>query len=143
MANRGTKIHNAWMNLRQRCRNVNHPAYRNYGGRGITYDPAWDVFNTFVEEVGYPPNKEYTLDRIDNSKGYFKANVRWAPRSVQSRNTRQNIFVEIDGVTKCLYDWCDDYKISAGSVYRRLLKGEDIVSAITRPKAPRFRDAGD
>lgn len=139
MANRGTKIHNAWLNVRQRCRNKNHPAYKNYGGRGIDYDPAWDTFSVFAADVGNPPSEEYTLDRVDNSKGYYKDNVRWASRSVQSRNTRQNIFVEIDGVTKCLYDWCDMYGIAAGSVYRRLLKGEDIVSAITRPKAPRFR----
>ena len=140
MANRGTKLHNAWMNVRQRCRNEKHPAYKNYGGRGIGYDPAWDDFSVFCIDVGLPPSSEHTLDRIDNSKGYEKNNVRWATRAVQARNTRQNIFVEIDGVTKCLYDWCEEYGISAGSVYRRLVKGEDVVSAITRPKAPRFRD---
>ena len=139
MARRGTKLHNTWMNLRQRCRNPNHPAYKNYGGRGISYDPRWDDFHVFCADVGSPPTKDHTLDRVDNSGGYFADNVRWASRSVQSRNTRQNIFVEIDGVLKCLYDWCDDYGIAAASVYRRLHKGEDVVSAITRPKAPRFR----
>ena len=140
MPNRGTKLHNAWMNLRQRCRNKNSPAYRNYGGRGIGYDPAWDSFEVFCADVGQPPSPEHSLDRIDNFRGYEKSNVRWATRSDQSRNTRQNIFVEIDGDMKCLYDWCAEYGISAGSVYRRLLKGEDVVSAITRPKAPRFRN---
>jgi hypothetical protein len=139
MTKRGTKLYTAWMNVRQRCRNQNHPAYKNYGGRGVGYDPSWDCYEVFCAEVGNPPSPTHSLDRIDNSKGYEKNNVRWATRAVQSRNTRQNIFVEIDGSIKCLYDWCEEYGISAGSVYRRLLKGEDIVSALTRPKALRFR----
>lgn len=135
----GTKLYNTWLNIKQRCRNKNHPSYKNYGGRGIDYDPAWESFEVFSADVGEPPSNNYSLDRIDNSKGYSKENVRWATRATQSRNTRQNVWVEIDGETKCLYDWCDEFGISAGSVYRRTNLGEDLVSAITRPKVARFR----
>lgn len=135
----GTRLYIAWMNVRQRCRNKNHPSYKNYGGRGIGYDPAWESFAIFSADVGDPPSDKHSLDRIDNSKGYAKDNVRWALRATQSRNTRQNVWVEIDGETKCLYDWCDEFGISAGAVYRRVGRGEDIISAITRPKAARFR----
>ncbi len=93
------------------------------------------MFETFAADVGNPPTEKHTLDRIDNDGNYEKANVRWALRETQSRNTRQNVWVEIDGINKCLHDWCDMYGIAAGSVYRRLAKGMDIKAAITIPKA--------
>lgn len=136
---RYTRVYTIWCNMKARCLNANHPAYHNYGGRGISIASQWLKFDAFFNDVGHPPDNSHTLDRIDNNKGYEPGNVRWVQRAVQARNTRQNIWVTIDGNTKCLHDWCDEYKIAAASVYRRLSKGEDIVSAITRPKAPRFR----
>jgi len=136
---RGSKLYVAWCNMKARCSNTNHVQYKDYGGRGITYNPAWGSFENFARDVGEPPTKDHTLDRIDNNGNYEKTNVRWAQRSVQSRNSRQNIWVEIKGVKRCLYDWCDIYKISAGSVYRRLSKGMSIEDAITAPKAKRFQ----
>jgi hypothetical protein len=124
--------------MKSRCDNPKNLGYVNYGGRGISYDPRWADFIVFARDIGEPPASEYTLDRIDNNKGYYIDNVRWATRYTQSRNTRQNIWVEINGVTKCLYDWCDIYNIKAGSVYRRLASGMDIITAITKPKAKRF-----
>lgn len=136
---RYTRAYTVWCNMKARCLKTNHPSYKNYGGRGISIAPQWLAFDVFLRDVGNPPDNDHTLDRIDNNKSYEPGNVRWVKRFVQSRNTRQNIWVTINGVTKCFYDWCEDYKIAAGSVYRRLAKGEDVVSAITRPKAPRFR----
>lgn len=30
-----TRLYVIWKNMRQRCYNSNHPAYKNYGGRGV------------------------------------------------------------------------------------------------------------
>jgi hypothetical protein len=125
--------------MRSRCNNPQNLSYKNYGGRGIQVSPAWDEFLVFAKDVGEPPTKTATLDRIDNNKNYSPENVRWAERDVQARNTRQNVNVSIDGIEKCLHDWCGYYGIAPGSVYRRLATGESMVSAITRPKAKRFR----
>ena len=135
---RRSKEYTAWCNMHLRCYNKNNPHYRNYGGRNILVAAEWHDFVPFYSHIGDAPGPEYTLDRIDNNRGYEPGNVRWAKRKVQSRNKRDNVLVEIDGKTKCLYDWCEEYKISAGSVYRRMNKGEDIVSAIVRPRAKRF-----
>jgi len=133
-----SKLYVAWCNMKARCDNQNYTQYKDYGGRGICYQHSWKDFEIFAKDVGEPPSNEHTLDRIDNSKNYTKENIRWALRGIQARNTRQNIWVEIGGKTKCLHDWCDEYKISAGSVYRRLGKGMSIEDAITQPKAKRF-----
>lgn len=135
---RHSKVYSVWCNMKARCSNPQHPAYHNYGGRGIGFAPNWQSFESFLRDVGEPPSPNHTLDRINNNGNYELGNVRWTSRAVQSRNNRSNILVTISGITKCLHDWCDEYGIAPGSVYRRLSNGEDIVSAIVRPKAQRF-----
>lgn len=135
---RNSKEYTAWCNMHLRCYNKNNPHYRNYGARGITVAIEWHEFKKFYHDVGDAPCKEYTLDRIDNNRGYEPGNVRWAKRHTQSRNKRDNIWVEIGNETKCLKDWCNTYGIAPASVYGRIKNGEAIVNAITRPKAKRF-----
>lgn len=79
----------AWHSMKVRCANKNHPAYRLYGGRGITVCKKWrDSFPTFLADVGPKPSSELTLDRIDNNSGYRPGNVRWASWTVQVNNRR-------------------------------------------------------
>lgn len=72
----------------QRVLNRNHESYRHYGGRGIDMDPRWRKFDEFFSDVGPKPSPELSLDRIDNDRGYWPDNVRWATWSEQSRNRR-------------------------------------------------------
>jgi hypothetical protein len=45
-------------------------------------------FSKFLDEVGYIPDSSmrYSIDRIDNGKGYFRGNMRWATMHQQARN---------------------------------------------------------
>ena len=73
--------YNAWLGMKARCTNPNCKDYHNYGGRGITVHPTWvNSFSTFLTDVGERPSKEFSLDRIDNNKGYEPGNVRWATK---------------------------------------------------------------
>lgn len=136
---RNSRLYTIWCNMKARCGNKNVAAYKNYGARGIMVCQEWMAFQVFAKDVGEPPTPTATLDRVDNGRGYEPGNVRWAERHVQARNTRQNVQVTIDGVERCLHDWCAHYNIAPGSVYRRIGKGESMISAITRPKAKRFQ----
>jgi hypothetical protein len=131
-------LYATWCNLKARCDNTANPSYKNYGGRGISYDPAWSRFAAFLADIPDKPSSEATLDRIDNNGNYTKDNIRWTSRVVQRRNSRSIRPVTIGTETRLLVDWCAEYGITIGSVHRRLRSGEDIVSAITRPKAARF-----
>lgn len=89
----GHSLYNTWDGIRKRCDNKNAKGYEKYGGRGIIYDESWrDNPKKFIEDIegglGERPSKEYTLDRIDNNKGYFVSNLRWANKSTQARNRR-------------------------------------------------------
>lgn len=88
-----TRLHLAWMNVRQRCYNPNHPSYPRYGGRGITMCKRWFKFENFLADMG-EPEKGMTLERIDNDKGYFPKNCRWATRKEQAWNTKQNVWID-------------------------------------------------
>lgn len=133
------ELYATWCNMKARCDNVNHPQYKDYGGRGIAYCPDWSEFSAFLADVGERPFVGASLDRIDNNGNYEPSNIRWADRHTQRTNSRQVTPVEINGETKLVTEWCVVYGISIGAVHRRLKKGMNMVDAITTPKAKRFR----
>jgi len=45
-------------------------------------------FDAFIKHIGPMPGEGYSVDRLDNRKGYEPGNVRWATREVQARNRR-------------------------------------------------------
>jgi hypothetical protein len=75
----------SWAGMKQRCNKPTQPAYHRYGGRGITYDPAWEKFPAFFADMGECP-EGLTLEREDNNLGYNKENCVWATRATQSQN---------------------------------------------------------
>lgn len=88
--------YNSWACMKCRCNCKNAKYYKNYGGRGIKYDPKWETFEGFLDDMGIAP-KGKTLDRLDVDGDYCKRNCRWATKSEQQRNTRfqKNILVGV------------------------------------------------
>lgn len=82
----GREYH-SWNSMKNRCNNPNLKEYKNYGGRGISYDKNWENFEGFFQDMGYRPEGT-TLDRIDVDKDYCKENCRWATKEEQQRNQR-------------------------------------------------------
>ena len=81
------KEHTAWANMKARCNNVNNPAYHNYGGRGIDVCMRWDSYENFFNDMGKSA-PHLSLERIDNDKGYYPGNCKWATKSEQISNRR-------------------------------------------------------
>lgn len=86
---RYTPEYRAWRSMMERCNNADHPAYHNYGGRGIVVCDEWRSFISFFNDVGKRPSDSHSLDRINNNCGYYKGNVRWATKSEQAMNRRE------------------------------------------------------
>lgn len=84
------KFYKTWKHMVGRCTNPKIKAYKNYGGRGITVCAEWLDIRNFVAwcDLTYPNIEGYTLDRIDNDKGYNPENCRWTDRTTQNINQR-------------------------------------------------------
>jgi len=89
--------YSSWSQMKQRCTNTRLAAYKDYGGRGITYSPNWETFSGFVEDMGVPPGPHMTLDRIDPNGNYEKSNCRWSSKIEQTRNRRSTHRVSYRG----------------------------------------------
>ncbi len=83
-----TKVWYAWSDMRKRCQNKTHKNYDGYGGRGILVCSRWDRFINFFDDMGHPPTKKHTLDRINNNGNYEPKNCKWSTWSEQNLNKR-------------------------------------------------------
>lgn len=95
-----------WVGMNRRCHNITCSDFKYYGGRGIEVCISWRLdFWQFVKDMGPKPAPEYTIERLDNSKGYYPANCIWATRFAQGKNTRKIVYYEKDGIRLSLMDW--------------------------------------
>jgi len=80
--NNWTPAYNSWRCMKQRCNNKKHPSWSRYGGKGISYDPRWETFEAFWNDMGDPPKRgKWDLSRKDHNLSYSLENCEWKPRS--------------------------------------------------------------
>ncbi len=133
----GTPEYKIWAGMITRCHNTGDARYVNYGGKGIEVCDEWrESFSAFISHVGPRPpgdKREYSIERIDNTKGYEPGNVKWATHHEQSRNRSDTTLYEFRGETKCLKDWAEEFGVSDTGVASRLEKGWSLEESLTLP----------
>lgn len=142
----GMTTHSAygvWHSMVQRCTEPTHPAWENYGGRGITVCERWrHSFANFWEDMGssYRPGESMDLDREDNEAGYSPGNCRWVPRKINCRNKRNSILVELNGELIPAKEWSERtgiryttllYRLAHGCPSERLTDAPDVTNRFT------------
>lgn len=131
-----TRLYRIWIGMKDRCKNINNHAYKRYGGKGVKICEEWDKdFMLFWEwslQNGY--KETLSIDRIDVNGNYEPSNCRWVTAQEQADNKTSNIVITINGKTRNLQQWCDEYGIKRSTVNTRVKQcGWDYVKAITTP----------
>lgn len=72
--------------MKRRCFNPKDSRFYRYGGRGITVCKRWLILENFLKDMGKKSSPEFPLERINNNKGYYPTNCKWATRIEQIRN---------------------------------------------------------
>lgn len=132
----GTPEFSAWSQMISRCTDSNRRDWPSYGGRGIKVCDRWRYsFENFYSDMGQRPSSKHSLDRFpDNDGDYTPSNCRWATRSEQARNRRNNRHYEYNGRTMTLADICDAYSTLPYSiVQKRIGYGWSLSDAVTKP----------
>lgn len=79
----------SWRGMKQRCKK-----------QGLELDQAFSTFAGFLASLPEPRTApEFTLDRIDFTKGYLRENVRWASKTIQGQNKSNVIMLTYKGKT--------------------------------------------
>ena len=129
----GTKVYNIWLTMKSRCYSRGNNRYSSHGGRGITVCQEWlnaETFIAWAEANGFKAsederNTEYTLDRIDNDKGYEPSNCRIVPLSVQEWNKQILMSTNTSGyrgVNKKVNRWVTTVPLKGKIIFRASCK---------------------
>lgn len=129
-----TKLYRKYRSILNRCYSPSNKHYDRYGGRGITVCDEWresfESFSNWAYSNGYDPNKNghyWSIDRIDNSKGYSPDNCRFTTAEEQMKNRDITTLYEYNGSMYSASEFADKYGITDKSfVYRRAKKGQPL-----------------
>ena len=133
-----TRPYRIWQCMKNRCYNSNREAYKDYGGRAnnsIEVCDKWrNDFQAFYDDVSKLPHFDedgYSLERIDNNKGYQLDNVKWATRTEQANNKRNNRLLEFNGKKLTIAQWSRETGLKASTIGMRINYGWPIERALT------------
>ena len=117
-----TRLFNIWRGMKLRCYNTKSKDYKNYGEIGITICEEW--LNDFSEFYDWAINNDYSdelsIDRINVFGNYEPENCRWSTDKVQFNNKRTNKYITINGVTKTVSEWAEEYNIGSKTLLYRI-----------------------
>jgi hypothetical protein len=119
-----------WEGIKARCSNPNCHIYWRYGGRGITYDPKWETFEGFWEDMENGYKEDLSIDRIDGEGNYTKENCRWANNSEQELNKESSLGISINGVPVSLEFLSKFFGLKKVTLDSRIKRGWDFKRAL-------------
>lgn len=132
--NNTTGTYRSWQMMKNRCLNRKDVQWNDYGGRGIKVCKRWVKFENFLKDMGEKSSPEYQIDRINNDGNYYKSNCRWTTCKVNSRNKRNNYFINLKGKQITLAELAEQTGINRSTLKYRIDKLKwPIEKVITRP----------
>ena len=89
-----TKGYKLWCNIIQRCYNPKNPSYKYYGEKGVIMEDyfknSYENFINWIKGIAHYNewlnSSELSLDRIDNTLGYSRGNIKFSTKTEQVEN---------------------------------------------------------
>jgi len=129
-----TGIYRSWHHMKQRCTNPNDKNYKDYGGKGITVCKRWLRFKNFLKDMVKNWKPSLTIERKNNSKGYYRKNCKWVTKDQQNKNRRNSLYVPYEGKIWLFVELCKEYNMSREIVYARFYRlNWTLKEALTTP----------
>lgn len=120
-----------WCAMRHRCRDRNHHAWKDYGGRGIAVCDRWESsFEDFLADMGPRPTPKHSIERIDVNGNYEPSNCTWATTYEQSINRRNTHRLTVGDVTLTISQWSQRSGLSKSTIGERLKRGWTVERAV-------------
>lgn len=123
----GTRLYEIWKNMKARC--SPRDTTGRYYSRGIRVCDEWKnnyaAFMNWAIQNGY--TNELTIDRINNDKGYYPENCRWATYKEQGNNKSTNRHIVFNGVKKTMSQWADELNLSYSTIKYRVNNGLPLI----------------
>jgi hypothetical protein len=131
---RPSRTYIVWQRMHDRCTKPSSPKFHLYGGRGIKVCERWRDFAAFLADMGEVPDG-FTLDRVDNDRGYEPENCRWATRQEQRLNQRGVRRFEWDGRMLSVGELAEVTGVNRNTLVSRLGRGWAVAEAVATPAA--------
>lgn len=119
----------SWQAMHARCSDPKK--FSVYGSVEIC--DRWRSFENFLADMGKRPATDYSIDRIDSSRGYEPGNCRWATKTVQSENRRTTVWIEANGSRLTASEWARRTGMSLSAILSRLARGMSHQDVVTIP----------
>ena len=112
---------------------------RSFGYGGFSYNKKYWLnvikdFKKFYEAIGPRPSNQYSLDRIDNDKGYEPGNVKWSTDMEQASNKTNNRKFKICCQIKHLREWSRIFGVDYKLAHARIQYGWPVEKALSPVK---------
>lgn len=121
------ELYPVWCQMRYRCENPNHQAYKWYGAKGVKVCESWHDFKTFYDWMHANNWKRgLTIDRINTNGNYEPDNCRLVSMEIQQNNRNNNIRIECGGELHTISEWSKIIGVGRGTIYHRYFKGKGV-----------------
>lgn len=117
------------------------PEYNSFRGcrqrakaKHLKFDNRLTDFRDWLTHLGPRPADGWTVDRINPSKGYECANVRWATKTEQTQNRKVTKWHNVDGQHLTTRQLAKQLDVPYDTLYKRLRRGWTIKRLLDHEK---------
>jgi hypothetical protein len=132
-------LYNVWQDMNDRCYNSNSKHYDRYGGRGVAVSIRWRKdFKAFYDWAIDKWKQGLELDKDKRSGGqvgdfYCPELCCFITRKENMRHTKANVYIEYNGESLCIAEWCERLNLSRSTYNKRKDLGWPVEKIFTTP----------